>query len=115
MKRRLRQFIIDAAGLSIYSAVQVAAINLVTGYWSWTEYRSWLILQLLEKYGSVPGRALALVLRSRTRCDSNSLTGKLRDEGYVEVSKQVFNGHISSIFTITKKGRQALKQSQKTQ
>jgi hypothetical protein len=72
--------------------------------------RGFTVLTMLVKHGPIPGPVMQKILGAGTSglaCEG--IMSRLIEETLVDLSRNNFDGHRCNIFTITKKGRDALK------
>ena len=76
--------------------------------------RGFAVLRALTKYGPIPGPVMQKILGvSMSAFASEGIMASMIRDDLVETVKSIFNGHRCNIFTITSKGRAALKSCKK--
>lgn len=69
------------------------------------------VLEALVKYGTIPGPVMQKILGSNSSgyaCEG--IVSRLLKEDLIQASRDNFDGHRCNLFTITKKGRAAIRE-----
>ena len=65
------------------------------------------ILQALLKFPEIPGPIITKIIHGPLKSDQG-IVGKMLTEGYIQKKRNIFDGHIVNMYSITGKGRKEI-------
>ena len=66
------------------------------------------ILRALLKFPEIPGPIIEKIMGGPLKGTRQGIVGKMLTEGYIQQKRDVFNGHIVNMYSITGKGRKEI-------